>query len=73
MTTDHIRYETPGATRYTDILRGVVDDEALKALRERNAARLAEAQAALGPTWLLANKQPLTKLAELVRLSRSRA
>lgn len=56
MTTDHIRYETPGATRYTDILRGVVDDESMKALRERNAQRLLEAQARLGDRWLLAQQ-----------------
>lgn len=52
----HIRYETPGATRYSELLRGVVDDEALKALRERNATRLLEAQARLGDRWLLAQQ-----------------
>lgn len=49
-----VRLEAPGATPLADILRGVISDDELDALRERNAARLAAAQERLGERWLLA-------------------
>lgn len=38
--------------RYADILRGVPDDEAIKALAERNEQRRQQAIAELGSQWL---------------------
>ena len=49
-----LRMEAPGATPLADILRGVITDDEIEALRERNAARLAAAQERLGERWLLA-------------------
>lgn len=49
-----LRLEAPGAIPNTDALRGVVSDDDLQALRERNARRLAVAQEKLGERWLLA-------------------
>ena len=49
-----LRMEAPGATPLADILRGVISDDEIEALRERNAARLREAQERLGERWLLA-------------------
>lgn len=55
----HLRYETPGAKPLTDLLRGVLDDDAVQALRERNAQRVAQAKAALGDRWIGA--KPVTR------------
>lgn len=38
--------------RYADILRGVPDDESIRALEERNEARRQAAIAELGQRWL---------------------
>lgn len=54
MTDPHIRYEKPGAKLLAEVFRGVVSDEELEALRQRNAERLRQAKIALGAKWLLA-------------------
>lgn len=52
----HLRYETPGAKPLADTLLGVIDDDMLQALRERNAARAEAARIALGDRWIGAVK-----------------
>lgn len=49
-----LRLEAPGAIPNTDTLRGVITEEDLEALRERNAIRLAAEQERLGEKWLIA-------------------
>lgn len=49
-----LRMEAPGAIPNAVALRGVITDDEIEALRERNAARLAAAQERLGERWLLA-------------------
>jgi len=58
-----VRLEAPGAIPNTDALRGVVSDDDLKALRERNARRLTAAQERLGERWLLARPRRLKEAA----------
>lgn len=58
-----VRLEAPGAIPNTDTLRGVVSDEDIKALRERNARRLTAAQERLGERWLLARPRGLKEAA----------
>lgn len=48
-----LRLEAPGATPNADILRGVISDEEIEALRERNAARLIAEQKRLGSRWVM--------------------
>ena len=49
-----LRLEAPGAIPNADALRGVVSDDDLEALRERNARRLLAEQERLGERWLVA-------------------
>lgn len=49
-----LRLEAPGAIPNAVALRGVISDDELDALRERNARRLEAAQERLGEKWLLA-------------------
>ncbi|MBP6777297.1 MAG: hypothetical protein KA151_08590 [Piscinibacter sp.] len=48
-----LRLEAPGATPNAEILRGVISDEEIEALRERNAARLIAEQKRLGSRWVM--------------------
>lgn len=59
-----LRLEAPGATPNAEILRGVISDEEIEALRQRNAVRLRAAQESLGERWLIARPRSAGKTFE---------